>query len=136
MSQLLLTLISVMAVFCDVVVGLSGAARSDDWPHWRGANRDGGVAERSGWTPGGGLAREPAWTKHVGEGGTSPIVVKGRVYTMGWSGGRDTVFCLDAATGSVVWTASYASPRHARHATGDEGPYGGPRPRRECAART
>jgi outer membrane protein assembly factor BamB len=102
------------------------AVQADDWPHWRGANRNGIVAEPSGWTSRGWLGREPVWTRNVGEGGTSPIVVKGRVYTMGWSGGRDTVWCLNATTGAVVWTAGYASPRHGRHATGDEGLYAGP----------
>lgn len=116
----------VMAGICGVIGVLPTAVRAEDWPHWRGAERDGVVAEQSGWTARSWLGREPAWTRNVGEGGTSPIVVKGRLYTMGWSGGRDSVFCLDAATGSVVWTAGYASPRHGRHATGDEGLYAGP----------
>jgi len=124
MPRLLLTMI--VAIAGGTVGGLPAVGWADDWPHWRGPGRNDVVAEPSGWSPRGWLRREPIWTKNVGEGGTSPIVVKGRVYTMGWSGGSDSVVCLDAATGAVVWTQSYGSPRHARHATGDEGLYAGP----------
>jgi outer membrane protein assembly factor BamB len=96
-----------------------------DWPHWRGPGRDDVAAEPSGWT-GGAWPGEPEWAVKVGEGSGSPIVAGGRLYAMGWSGGRDTLSCLDAATGKELWTASYPSPSHGRHKMGDEKFYSGP----------
>lgn len=98
-------------------------AQSTDWPHWRGPERNGIVAETSG---SGWPLREPLWTKNVGPGGTSPLVVGGRLYAMGWLKDRDQVICLDAATGKELWTASYPSPQYGRHHVGDEKSYSGP----------
>lgn len=96
-----------------------------DWPHWRGPNRNGIVAEDSGWDAGGWPSKRPIWETNVGIGSTSPIVVDGRVYVMGWSGDRDTLFCLDADSGRTSWKTSYPAPKYGRHATGDQGLYAG-----------
>ena len=97
-----------------------------DWPHWRGPNRNGIVAEPSGWTGGKWPAGETVWTANVGAGCTSPLIVDGRLYTLGWKDGQDTVVCLDAATGKPLWSQSYACRNYGRHAMGDEGFYAGP----------
>ncbi len=97
-----------------------------DWPHWRGPERNDVVAESSGWgTPAWPLG-EPAWAKNVGTGSTSPLVAAGRVYILGWEKDQDSVRCLDAATGTELWTSSYACPAHGRRHMGDEQFYGGP----------
>jgi outer membrane protein assembly factor BamB len=106
---------------------LPGAASAGDWPCWRGPRHDDHSDESSGWKkgvpwPGG----KPAWSARVGEGVTSPLVVKGRLYVLGWAGGRDHLSCLDATTGKERWTTSYPCPRHARFHLGDEGFYAGP----------
>jgi outer membrane protein assembly factor BamB len=66
------------------------------------------------------------WSGSVGIGSTSPLVVDGRLYTMGWRDSKDTVYCLDAATGKVFWQTSYNCPLYGRYAVGDQGLYGGP----------
>jgi outer membrane protein assembly factor BamB len=104
----------------------SAAGRAEDWPHWRGPNRNGTTSELSGWTGSGWLPALPAWSRGVGLGSTSPLVVDGKLYVLGWSGERDHLRCLDAASGAVLWTQSYACPKYGRKATGDEGLYGGP----------
>jgi outer membrane protein assembly factor BamB len=48
-----------------------------------------------------------AWRAKVGTGFASFAVARGRVYTLGSSGGKDTVFCFDAATGKELWKHSY-----------------------------
>jgi outer membrane protein assembly factor BamB len=68
----------------------------------------------------------PVWTADVGEGGTSPVVAGGRLYTIGWADGHDTVLCLDAAAGKEIWKQSYPAPQFARFAEGDKGVYSGP----------
>lgn len=100
-------------------------AGDGDWPHWRGPDRNGIVAEDSGWDSGGWPSKWPAWETNVGIGSTSPIVVDGRVYVMGWSGGQDTLLCLDAATGRRLWKTAYPAPKYGRHAAGDQGLYAG-----------
>ncbi len=84
-------------------------ASADDWPHWRGPRRD-GISTETGW-----LDRWPAegpkvaWKAEVGVGFSSFAVAGGRAYTMGHADGKDTVFCLDAATGRPVWSHSWPS---------------------------
>jgi outer membrane protein assembly factor BamB len=105
---------------------LVSRAKADDWPHWRGPARGDVVSESSGWRGGRWLPERPDWTANVGAGATSPVVVGGRLFTMGWRDGSDRVVCLDAATGREIWSASYRSPERGRHATGDESFYAGP----------
>ncbi|MDA0834510.1 MAG: PQQ-binding-like beta-propeller repeat protein [Planctomycetota bacterium] len=110
-----------------VIVTLSGWASgmANDWPHWRGPSRDGHVTENSGWD-GSRWQLTELWSKNVGIGSTSPLVVDGKLYTLGWENGRDRVVCLDAATGEELWHEEYRCPQYGRVATGDEGLYGGP----------
>ncbi len=96
---------------------------AEGWPHWRGAQRDGMSLESSGWT--GKWAPKPVWSTNVGEGGSSPIVVDGRIYVVGWRNNQDHVACRRLADSEVIWTQSYASPQYGRHSTGDKGIYSG-----------
>ncbi|MBN1669884.1 MAG: PQQ-binding-like beta-propeller repeat protein [Kiritimatiellae bacterium] len=84
----------------------AGPARGDDWPYWRGPNRD-GFSTEAGW-----LTRwppEPLWTRALGEGYSAVAVSEGRLYTMGYdaAAGRDVVWCLDAETGAELWRYTY-----------------------------
>jgi outer membrane protein assembly factor BamB len=117
---------------------VAAAARpvaAGDWPHWRGPNRNGVVAERSGWE-GGAWPAKAAWSARAGTGATSPLIAGGRLYTLGWAEERDTVYCLDAATGQELWKVSYPSPQYGRQAVGDQQFYGGPSATPEFDAET
>jgi outer membrane protein assembly factor BamB len=92
-------------------------ARADDWPQWRGATRN-GISSESTWTTSWGSGPKRLWQASVGEGYSSVSVSKGKLYTMGNQGGRDTVFCLDANTGRIIWRQSYPC---------EGGDYSGPR---------
>src|SRR5947208_16280565 len=118
MPRLLLSLASALA--------LTLSAFAADWPHWRGPDRNGITDESSGWTGEQWLADKPAWTATVGEGASSPIVVGERVFTLGWEDGNDTLRCLSAKDGKLVWSQSYKCPRYGRFHMGDEGLYSGP----------
>ena len=78
-----------------------------DWHQWRGPHRN-GISTEKGW-----LSVWPEegpkvlWKTSVGTGYSSVSVSGGRVYTMGNSEKTDTVYCLDANTGDVVWKYSY-----------------------------
>ncbi len=112
-------------VFCHLIFPDIGVF-SDDWPHWRGPNRNDITSESSGWTADGWRSAESAWKQNVGEGSTSPIVVGDRLFVMGWRDEKDFVYCLDAKSGREVWSVSYKCPQYGRLATGDEGLYSGP----------
>jgi outer membrane protein assembly factor BamB len=105
---------------------LPTTAGAEDWPHWRGVKRDGKSAESSKFDEGAWPLKKAAWTARVGEGSSSMLVVGGMLYTLGWKGGKDTVSCLDAANGKVIWTQSYKSPDYGRRSTGDKSMYNGP----------
>jgi len=102
------TLILTLATVALALATTAGRADADDWPQWLGPTRD-GVSAETGWRASfdaNGPAR--LWETRVGLGYSSVAVVSGRVYTLGNTHNTDTVWCLDAETGRVVWKHSYA----------------------------
>jgi outer membrane protein assembly factor BamB len=90
---------------------LPAALRADDWPQWRGPNRD-GVCGEAGLLesfPPGGL--KVCWRAPAGWGFSSPVVARGRVYLADSEvvkpRARERVRCFDEATGKALWTYSY-----------------------------
>ena len=82
-------------------------ATGTDWYQWRGPNRD-GISNEKGWLtkwPEGGPKK--LWNLSVGTGYSTVSVSDGRVYTMGNANKTDTVYCLDANKGTVIWKYSY-----------------------------
>ena len=108
-----------------LVALVASAAAGQDWPHWRGPQRNGVVAESSGWREGTWPQRE-VWSAKLGVGGSAPLVAGGRLFTMGALDGRDYVYCFDAKTGRELWRQSYSCPLYGRHSTGDKALYSGP----------
>ncbi|MSU41446.1 MAG: alcohol dehydrogenase [Pedosphaera sp.] len=94
-------------IFWPVLMAGAVGAVADDWPHWRGPQRD-GISREAGWKP---ELGKLAWRAKVGVGFSSMTVSQGRVYTMGCTGRRadnqETVVCLDAATGREIWHDTY-----------------------------
>jgi len=96
-----------------LILGIA-AARADDWPQWRGLQRDGTSAETA-WT-----STWPAegpkvlWRAHFGAGCSSFAVVGNRVFTMGNEKDVASVFCLDTRTGDAVWKYSFPSTLDAK----------------------
>jgi outer membrane protein assembly factor BamB len=80
---------------------------AEDWPQWRGPNRN-GISSEKGWLDHWPADGPPiAWKAAVGAGFSSFAVASGRVYTMGNSDNADTIFCFEAATGREIWKHSY-----------------------------
>ena len=92
-----------------------------DWPQWRGPNRNGISAEtgiRTNWPAAG---PEILWRALVGTGFSSISISQGRVYTMGNTANRDTIWCFDATTGKPIWQHSYTSQLDPRYYEGGPG---------------
>lgn len=76
----------------------------NNWPQWRGPNRDDLSTERgllTSW-PEGGPTR--SWMfEDCGVGYAGPAIVEGKLYIMGGREGQSQLLCLDAATGKEIW---------------------------------
>jgi outer membrane protein assembly factor BamB len=101
------------------------ALRAEDWPQWRGLNRDGVCGETGllesfpaeGW--------QVRWRVPVGSGWSNPVVAQGRVYL---SSGE--LICLEASTGKQVWESDKVTDLKngaSIHLTPNGDPYCSPR---------
>ena len=101
-------------------------AKAQDWPQWRGPNRDGVVAsftEPATWPE----SLNQVWKVEVGTGYSTPIIVGDRIYMYTRQGEDEVLRSLDAATGEVVWQTEYPAPFRMNPAARNHGP--GPRQR-------
>jgi outer membrane protein assembly factor BamB len=87
------------------LLALTLPAQADDWPQWRGPNRD-DVSKETGllkeWPKDG---PKLLWTfKDAGTGYSGPAIVGDRLYTMGADAKSDTLYALDTRTGERLWS--------------------------------
>src|SRR5688500_6586779 len=81
-------------------------ASGQDWPQWRGHNRDGAVmsfTEPRAWPE----QLKLRWKVKVGIGHSSPVVSVGRIYLHSRQGENEVVQAVDMGTGEQVWEDSY-----------------------------
>jgi outer membrane protein assembly factor BamB len=96
-----------------------GSALAQDWPQWRGPNRDGKL---SAFTAPQTWPKEltQKWKVAVGVGDSSPALVDSKLYAFGRQGDNETISCIDTVSGKVLWQDTYpaqfvvtgASARH------------------------
>jgi outer membrane protein assembly factor BamB len=85
--------------------------KAEDWPQWRGLNRDGR------WTESGIVRELPSgqlpydWSVDIGPGYSGPTVADGRVYVMDRQpkerDATERIHCFESATGRSLWTVEY-----------------------------
>jgi len=92
------------ATFATPTLAQAGQS-SSDWPQWRGPNHD-GISTEKGWSP---KRKAELWYAFVGTGYAAVSIVGDNLYTAGHDpeAGKDTVYCIEADTGLVNWSASY-----------------------------
>jgi outer membrane protein assembly factor BamB len=77
----------------------------DDWPQWRGPNRD-GISKETGllksWPANG---PKVLWRVPTGQGYSGIVIAKGRGYTMIGEGENEFIISFDPANGKEVWRA-------------------------------
>jgi outer membrane protein assembly factor BamB len=86
---------------------LSQGVHAQDWPQWRGANRDGVISDFAApktWPDK--LTRK--WKVAVGTGHSSPLVVGKRVFLHSRQGEKEVVAAYELESGNVIWQDGYA----------------------------
>jgi hypothetical protein len=96
----------VVAIMSRLAIG----AHADDWPQWRGPNRD-GVWRETGILqtfPSDGL--KFCWRAPIGPGYSGVVVAKGRAYVSDCQfkpASVERILCFDEATGKPLWNYTY-----------------------------
>jgi outer membrane protein assembly factor BamB len=100
-------IVTVMMAGC-LAVSSAGSAAAQDWPQWRGPDRDNKV---SGFTAPATWPKEltKKWQVKVGSGDSSPVLVGDKLYVFARQGGDEVTLCLDAITGKEIWRDQYPS---------------------------
>lgn len=81
---------------------------AEDWPEWRGLNRD-GVWNETGIVPSY-TQLNPKWRVEISSGYSGPTIADGRVYVSDRVVSPkqiERVLCFDEATGKALWTHEY-----------------------------
>src|SRR6059058_5541447 len=102
---------TIISALLTLALALSaGRSWAQDWPQWRGPNRDNkvvGFAEPKTWPK----TLTQKWKISVGDGESSPALVGKKLYIFARQGGDEVTLCLDAETGKELWKDNYpASP--------------------------
>jgi outer membrane protein assembly factor BamB len=98
-------IISVIAILLCINTGNSF---SQDWPQWRGTNRDSkvtGFKSPTSWP----AELKQDWKVTVGSGDATPVLAGNKIYLNTRQGDQEAVLCLDAATGKELWKNTYAA---------------------------
>ncbi|MFT5291085.1 MAG: outer membrane protein assembly factor BamB [Planctomycetota bacterium] len=90
------------------------AFSGQDWPQWRGPDRN-GISSETDWSSEG--QAEALWTKAVGLGYSAVSISAGKLYTAGWDKEqeKDVIYCLDAVSGEELWSYSYPAKKWAQY---------------------
>lgn len=102
---------------------------AEDWPQWRGVNRDAVWNETGLVTEFSEAGLIEKWRVSVRGGFAGPAVAKGRVFVLDYQetpgsrtmNGHERLLALDEMTGAVLWTQEWAATYrniHAKFATG------------------
>lgn len=87
--------------------------RGEDWPQWRGPNRDGVWSESGIIEKFASPSLTPKWRVEIGAGYCGPTVAQGRVYVMDritQPASAERVHCFDEQTGTKIWSHAYDCP--------------------------
>jgi outer membrane protein assembly factor BamB len=114
--NLIISILSLLIIFC------SSVSFGQDWPQWRGINRDGkvtGFKAPANWP----AELKMDWKVTVGFGDATPVLTGNKIYLNTRQGDQEVILCLDAETGKELWKNQYPSTA----VTGPAGSHPGPR---------
>ena len=81
---------------------------AQDWPQWRGPNRDAKAADFKApktWPK----ELTEKWKVTVGEGVATPALVGDKLFVFSRQDGNEITRCLNAADGKELWSEKYES---------------------------
>ncbi len=111
-----------MTLLC---VGSVSQTMAQDWPQWRGPNRDGkvsGFAAPQEWP----AELTQKWKVTVGSGDSTPALVGDKLYVSARQGEEEVTLCLNAADGNDLWKDKYAAQTVPGPASRHPGPRSSP----------
>ena len=112
----------IISVLVSLLIFSSTDSYSQDWPQWRGINRDGkvtGFKAPAAWP----AELKQDWKVTVGFGDATPVLTGNKIYLNTRQADQEVILCLDAATGKELWKTQYPSIA----VTGPAGSHPGPR---------
>jgi outer membrane protein assembly factor BamB len=110
-----------VVIGCLVLLAESGLY-AQDWPQWRGPNRDAiatGFKAPQTWPK----TLTQKWKVNVGNGVATPALVGDKLFVFARRGEDEVTACLDATTGKEIWAEKFA----AKPASGAASQFPGPR---------
>ena len=116
------TNLSKIAVVVCLILIVAGSLFAQDWPQWRGPNRDGKVTDFKApekWPD----QLTQKWQKTVGSGDATPALVGDKLYLFTRQGDEEVTLCLNADTSEQIWIDKCT----ATAVTGAAGRHPGPR---------
>ncbi|MHC4394304.1 MAG: PQQ-binding-like beta-propeller repeat protein [Planctomycetota bacterium] len=105
-----------------VILFTTACVCANDWPQWRGPNRDGkvsGFTEPKEWPK----QLTLKWKITVGSGDASPALVGDKLYVFTRQGADEVTLCVNTAGGKEIWKDKYP----AQAVTGAAARHPGPR---------
>ena len=99
------------SVIIAILLALPGivSISAQNWPQWRGANRDGKVnnfTAPESWPP----ELSLQWRDSIGTGDATPVLMGDKLYVFTRQGDQEILLCLDADRGGEQWRMEYAAP--------------------------
>jgi outer membrane protein assembly factor BamB len=94
------------AVMVCVILICASCLFAQDWPQWRGPNRDGkatGFRAPRQWPN----ELTQKWKKTVGSGDATPALVGNKLYVFARQGDEEVTLCLNAGSGDEIWMNKY-----------------------------
>lgn len=98
----------IISVLVTLFVLSSSVSFCQDWPQWRGTDRDGkvtGFKAPAAWP----AELKQEWKVTVGSGDATSVLIGNKIYLNTRQGDQEVVLCIDAATGKELWKTGYAS---------------------------
>jgi outer membrane protein assembly factor BamB len=98
----------IISVLVALFVLSSSVTLGQDWPQWRGTDRDGkvtGFKAPAAWPS----DLKQAWKVTVGSGDATPVLEGNKIYLNTRQGDQEEILCLDATTGKELWKTTYPS---------------------------
>ena len=90
-----------MTALAGVLAVSASCAFAQDWPQWRGPNRDGAMRfiEPKAWPE----KLTSKWKVPVGDGYASPLFAGGRILQFARQGNDEVAMSIDPETGKRIW---------------------------------